>query len=534
MIELRRLGFTALDTNSALLKEINLTIHPGEHIGLIGPSGCGKSTLCYHLAGIHTEILIGRTSGQIRINDWPAQETSDFKAGMVLQNPESQLFASTVLEEISYGLRENSRTIVSNALSQVQLEGLEDQTIASLSLGQKQRLVIASFLALQPDLLILDEPTNSLDQSAADHIFEITRKVSTTVIMVEHDLDRIIQWADRIIEMEQGTIILDEPVSRWLQKTHKPPRIFQIAKQIGGPSAGDIPTDRHQLVQWFARFKPSASSLPRTENNRPCLVQFTHVTCAYQKSKPVLNDISLKVNRGECLVLLGLNGSGKTTLLKHICALLKPRSGDISIKNATIAGRKPEDLFGLVGYVFQNPDYQIFDTTVARECGFCLRNHRYDNAVIDARVDKWLNIFHLDYLKQRSPLTLSFGEKRRLTLASVLVAEPEIIVLDEPTTALDDQNITVLYELLRELVNSHQKTLLIATHDIDFALDIADRIIFLGDNQLRADVPITQIREEIFNQNGFHLTFTGRLILASGLSEYPAGCKRLEAILSGD
>ncbi|MCD6335588.1 MAG: energy-coupling factor ABC transporter ATP-binding protein [Candidatus Latescibacteria bacterium] len=568
-IEVRDLGFTAWDTGTRLLEGIDLKVVPGERIGIVGPSGSGKSTLCMHLAGIHRQALVGKTEGVVLLDGQPHDGWgSSGRVGMVFQNPENQIFSSTVGDEVAFGLPESSNGRVSEALTVVGLEGYEGRELFPLSLGQKQRVVIAAFLAVQPDILILDEPTNSLDPPTADRLLDILSKLGVTVILVEHDLERVAGWADRVVEMEEGRVIGEGAPETWFSRSTRKPRAFRLTEALSGryglqPSS-PVP-DR--LLAWMdthrERFQPlplhelspqrrrergalpapfSGVSLqpPRLRGSNPKseirspkseILRFEHVNCGYPGKMPVLSEVGLSVRQGEIVALLGLNATGKTTLLKHIGGVLKPRRGRILIEGEDIVRRKPEELFGKVGLVFQNPDYQIFDTTVAAECGFCLRNQKVPEAEIAARVDPWLEMLGIGALKERNPLTLSYGEKRRLTLASVLVAGPELIALDEPTTALDEANITHLREVLIGLSREHGKALLIATHDLDFALDVADRIVILGEGRVRVDVPVGELSAQSLTDAGFPLPLSAEAAMRAGLVERPVGCRRLlEAI----
>lgn len=525
-LELIHLNFVAWDTNQSLLKDISLRISAGERIGLTGPSGSGKTTLCYHLAGIQNDALTGTSTGEIIINDQPAaaNEGPQIRAGLILQNPESQLFASRVADEVGYGQDNPENPDVMHALQQMGLEALASHEIHTLSLGQKQRVVIAAFLAIHPDLLILDEPTNSLDSVTADGLLKVLSDIGCTQIMIEHDLERLALWADRMIEMEAGRIILDAPTAEWLERTRIKPRGFQIAISMHrNYSLASPPTDLARLTDWASRFKVPACEVetPDEPVSGPML-RLENVSCGYRKSEPVLQALDWSVFPSEVTVLLGLNGSGKTTLLKTMAGLLKPLSGQLFWKNEKLPVGKPEHHFGRIGLVFQNPDYQLFDSTVERECAFCLRNHRVKREEIDRRVEKWLGQFDLLDLKDRSPLTLSYGEKRRLTLASILVAEPELLLLDEPTTALDESAIRDLRERIRKMVRQTGLSVCLATHDTDFALDIADRIVFLAEGCIEV-VPMSVLNSSHLQSRNLPLPMTSRITKACGLCHRPVG-----------
>lgn len=531
-LELKNLNFETWDTNLKLLKDISLRISTGERIGITGASGSGKTTLCYHLAGVHRDALTGKTSGEILVNGHPIhfEDTSDsgyLKAGMILQNPESQLFASTVADEIGYGLTNPGDEEIQKTLRILGLEDLGGHEIHTLSLGQKQRVVIAAFLTIHPDLLILDEPTNSLDSATSDRFLEYLSSIDCTQIMIEHDLERLARWADRIIEMADGRIVIDAPAELWLEKTQIKPRGFQIALSISEKYGFSCPPkDIGRLPDWASQTEGALFEPEIRIENPPfseLLLRFEQVDCGYKQGNQILQDVTFSIHSGEVVALLGLNGSGKTTLLKHMAGLLKPQAGCILWKDEALPYGKPELLFGRVGLVFQNPDYQIFDSTVERECEFCLRNHRIPQNESAHRVDKWLKRFDLDDLKDRSPLTLSYGEKRRLTLASILVAEPKLLLLDEPTTALDESFIKYLRNLIHDLVKNHSLSICIATHDADFALDVADRIVLLSHGRVQADVPVSQLTVEHLEQIGLPVPLTSQIAIQSGIIHQPVG-----------
>ena len=544
VIEVRNLGFTARDTETRLLDGIQLKIRPGERIGIVGPSGSGKSTLCYHLVGIHEQALVGKTEGLILFGGRPYDRySSPFgQICMLFQNPENQIFSSTVGDEVMFGLGEKSNGKVTQALKIVELEGYEQRSIFSLSLGEKQRVIIAALLATRPSMLILDEPTNSLDPPTANRLLDILSKLEITVILVEHDLERIAGWADRVVEMEGGRIIGEGSPDVLFSYSKRKPRAFRLAEILSERYKLEPPSlVPHRLLKWMDthQVRPHHTSNTPLSPPRSNLLQgfgreilrFEHVDCGYPGKIPVVSDINLSVHQGEIVALLGLNGTGKTTILKHVVGLLKPQRGRILIGGEDIAQQKPEDLFGKVGLVFQNPDYQIFDSTVAAECGFCLKNQKVPKVEIAVRVKQWLELLGIGALAERNPLTLSYGEKRRLTIASVLVADPELVAFDEPTTALDEDNVTYLREMLLALSREQGKTFLIATHDLDFALDVADRILILGEGCVKVDVPVEELSTQALTNAGFPLPLSTKIAMQVGLVEQPIGYHRLvEAI----
>ncbi|ACF12907.1 ABC transporter-related protein [Chloroherpeton thalassium ATCC 35110] len=542
-IEVQHLSFTAWETKENLLQDVSLSVHQGERIGLVGASGSGKTTLTYFLAGVQRMALAGKTEGRIFYNGISADDffenpEPDFRVGMALQNPDSQIFSATVYEEIGYGLPEDALfdKKLNAALEQVGLEKLKHAPIRSLSLGQKQRVVIASFLVHEPDFFILDEPTNSLDAPATDALFEVLDHLKSTILIIEHDVERLCDWAQRMVEMEAGKIVAEGSPERWLQETRRLPKLYRIGAALARPEHRESIFVRPSKL---LHFSPECSrennfqtqSTAQKPESEP-LLRLETVHCGYKKDQPVLSDISFSVRKNERLAILGHNACGKTTLLKHLAGILQPISGDIFLNNRKMNHEPPEKRFGQVGFVFQNPDYQLFETTVERECGFCLRTQSASESEISEKTAFWLKRFGLASLNTRSPLSLSFGEKRRLTLASVLVSGAELIALDEPTTALDEENISILKKLLLDLSESSGKTLIFATHDVDFALDVATRILVIGNGGLLADFPVDEISNEDFHAMQISLPFSSRLAINSGFLDYPVGSQKILTALN--
>lgn len=459
MIRLENLRHTAFD-GSAILQGISLSIARGERVGIVGASGSGKSTLGYHLCGIHHRALPGTSSGRVLLGgrDCTEEGCPGF-AGVVMQNPEPQLFGETVEEEIGLGLENLGRSagevqeVVRRMLDLLGLNPWRAARTASLSLGLKQRLSIAAMLAMEPRVLLLDEPTNYLDQPAADGLFRLLGQLGAmagvTVLLVEHDLDRLASWATRIIALDQGRVLAD------------------------GPPAAVLPGLRQPLV----RQRPVRRVV---EGEAPLLVA-SRLVYGYERGRPVLDNVSLVVRPGEIVALQGVNGSGKSTLLQVLKGLIRPQSGTVVLGN----GAAPMDGVGLV---LQNPDEQIFAHSVLEECAYLLRNREVPAPERDATALRTLGLLGLEGLAGRLPLTLSYGEKRRLALASTLVGEPDILCLDEPTVALDEVNLRVLAELFRGLAEQG-RAIVFATHDHRFASAVATRRVLLEAGRIEADGP---------------------------------------------
>lgn len=451
MIELKNLSFTAGDTGMQLLYNISLCIKRGERVALSGTSGAGKTTLGYHLCGLHRCALVGETDGRLML-DGRDCTTSDFPgfAGIVMQNPENQLFCENAREELLEVLAlrgitgEAARDAARQALDEFALLPYAEKPLQELSLGMKQRVSVAAILALSPPVILLDEPTNFLDPATSDMLFaqldRLSKTEKTTIIIIEHDLARLARWATRFIRLHEGRLI----------------------------SESQYPPDTKPLK--FPSARKTADTPAETA------LQIKDANFAYKHASPVLQKINLTLYRGEIAALIGDNGSGKTTLLKLAAGLLKPGSGTII---PPPAGRR---LRG--GLVFQDPDHQLFAATVRAECAFLLEQRKCPPAQINSGVPRALTRMGLAGMERRLPLSLSYGEKRRLSLASLLVGRHKLLCLDEPTVALDNGNLEILAQGLREL-SDEGTAVLFATHDLRFAEMFAARIFQIKDGACR-------------------------------------------------
>jgi len=505
-------------------------------LGITGPSGSGKTTLSHVLAGVESLTLHGIQNGSITVDGaerTSATATDDnayrhpLRIGMVLQNPESQLFAETVLEEVQFGGQQCSEADAADALRRVGLEALASRSIRSLSLGQKQRVVIASFLAADPQLLILDEPTNYLDAVAAEKLFTFLKTLPVTQVVVEHDIERLCGYADHIIELDGGEIVAQGSPGEWLQRTRSRSRFRRTAIIMQDnnrePSGLSVSADQIKIPPGVRSALRKGLPGPGARPGNP-VVECIRLYAGYQKGDPVLKDVSLAASTGERVALLGLNGSGKTTLLKCLAGLVDRQQGTVLVE-----GAPPRP--GVAGFVYQNPDYQIFEQTTEAECGFALRLRHCPDSDIRDRVNFWLKETGLLHVQNRLPLSLSYGEKRRLTLASILVAQPSVLLLDEPTTALDDSRIGLLSELLVRVSTEQHLAILFATHDIDFALDTATRIVFLAEGRVVQDCRREQVSFDDLSRLGAPLPRLCAILQQSAPACLPLGIKQLETIL---
>jgi energy-coupling factor transport system ATP-binding protein len=451
LISTEKLGFQATGTDAPVLDDISLQIQVGERVGIIGPSGSGKTTLGLHLAGLHRVALLGHTSGRLRLNGCDCTQCGcEGFAGVVLQNPEIQLFGETVAEEISLSLRQRSGDFdrereLGRCLNLFGLGAVRDHAVTTLSLGWKQRLSVASMLALDPKVLLLDEPTSYLDEATADLLFDVlaaqTENTGLTVLLIEHDLPRLVPWASRLVAMRQGRMVFDGPPSSY----SPPSRLFTEAAD--GDSTG----------------RSCCGGEP--------VLTVERVSFGYNGDKTTLDNVSLSVAAGEIVAVVGPNGSGKSTLLNLVKGLLEPDDGRI-----TCAGHAPR--MDAVGLVFQNPDSQLFAHSVFEECSFLPRNQNLPTEGISSRTLQALAQVGLESQAERVPFSLSYGEKRRLTLASTLSGRSMVLCLDEPTVGLDADCLSQMAGALRQ-ISAEGGTVLLASHDSDFVKAVATRVVTL-------------------------------------------------------
>jgi energy-coupling factor transport system ATP-binding protein len=459
LIDTEKLGFQAAGTEAPLLEDISLQIQAGERVGIIGPSGSGKTTLGLHLAGLHPVALLGHTSGRLWLNGRDCtQNGCEGFAGVVLQNPEIQLFGETVEEEVSLSLQQrtgsfNRERELDRCLDLFDLGAVRDRRVTTLSLGWKQRLSVASMLALDPKVLLLDEPTSYLDEATADLLFDVlaaqAERTGLTVLLIEHDLPRLVPWASRLVAMRQGRIVFDGLPTSYLP----PSRSFmELADAV---SAG------------------------RSCSGGERVLTIERVSFGYNGCKAALDDVSLSVAAGEIVAVVGPNGSGKSTLLNLVKGLLEADDGQI-----TCAGHAPR--MDAVGLVFQNPDSQLFAHSVFEECSFLPRNQNLSTDEISSRTRRALAQVGLQSQADRVPFSLSYGEKRRLTLASTLSGRSTVLCLDEPTVGLDCDCLGQVGGILRQ-ISVEGGTVLLATHDADFVKAVATRVVTLRGGRIVDD-----------------------------------------------
>lgn len=427
--------------------------------------------------------------------------------GLVFQDFEAQLFSTNVELEVAFGMEnfavplEEMRTRVAAAIATVELEGMETREPATLSGGQKQRLAIATVLALHPGILVMDEPTTDLDPIGTEEVFTVARRLreeGTTLIVVEHDTEEVID-ADRVVILDGGRVALTGPPGEVFTR---PGRLEELGVQpvgaahllhaLGEEPVLDVPTAVELLRGRGFRVRDEVRAAIRSDEEQRTagygepVVETRGLEHRYPNGVRALRGVDLAIRRGEFAAVVGSNGSGKTTLVKHFNGLLEPTAGEVIVDGAATRGQSVKHLGLTVGYVFQNPDHQIFAETVRDEVAFGPRNHAIDEDEIEERVTEAIEAVGLDGREDEDPFAMTKGERQRVAVASVLATRPAVIVLDEPTTGLDYREQRRMMDLVRSL-NDAGHTIVCVTHSMWVVAEYCHRVVVMAGGLVRAD-----------------------------------------------
>lgn len=486
MLELRRVTFTYPQATRPALTDISFTVQAGEFVLLAGPSGSGKSTLLRCLNGLAPHFTGGVVSGQVCVAGLDAFKLGpqhlSRQVGFVFQDPEAQGVLSRVEPEIAFGL-ENAglspatmERRVSEVLAALDLLSLRGRRLGQLSGGERQRVALAGALALQPWLLVLDEPTSQLDPLAAEALLaqlaRLNRELGLTILLAEHRLERVLPAVDRVLYLEAGRLALDAATAEALIHLPYVPPVTELGRRWGWRP---LPLTPEEARPFAPELPPPAPLPPPAAPTAAPLLDVQAVEHAFP-DRPTLRGASLRVYPGEIVALMGHNGAGKTTLLRLIVGLLKPNQGHIAVAGRDVAGRAVADICRDVAYLPQNPDDLLFAESVAEELTTTLRYHGLEEngtAATDLLVE-----LGLAELAQAYPRDLSVGERQRVALGAVMVTGPQLILLDEPTRGLDaarKQRLQALWQRWR----AAGRGILLVTHDVELAAQTADRVVIL-------------------------------------------------------
>ncbi len=550
VIEVESLRWKYSGRDTYVLKDVNLHVEKGEFVGIVGPSGAGKTTLCLCFVGIIPQRIPGEFSGCVKVfgrstTDVDTTELAKY-VGLVFEDPETQFIMTTVEDELVIGLEmlnlppEEIRERIRWALDIVGLPmEFLNRSPLDLSGGEKQRVAIASILARQPRILVLDEPTSDLDprdkEGVLSAIVRIRKELDMTIVLVTHELDFLLKYADRVIVLSSGEIICEgeprEVFTRYYDVLKKigvdVPEVVEISRALKVP-----PPRSSDELYWLVDDYLSKGLLEveevksaTEEITQQCSVgnevvlRCVDVHHVYPPNIVALRGVSLEFRKGEYVALVGPNGSGKTTLAKILCGLLRPTRGDVLVKGVSVTKWRKRDLVKVVNYVFQNPDHQLFCRSVREEIEFGPRQLGLPSDVVERRVRELLEVFGLKGLENEHPFFLSKGERRRLALAATLALDPEVIIVDEPTTGQDRRTSREIMDLLKEL-RDRGHTVIVITHDIPLALEYVDRMVVLCNGMVIADGVPSEVlsREDIVEKA--HLVIPCAMKVARALRKH--------------
>jgi energy-coupling factor transport system ATP-binding protein len=519
MITATDLTFRYPNTAQPVLRKAAFTIQAGTLTLVTGPSGSGKSTLLRCLNGLVPHFTGGEIGGKLRVfNQDPIQLGPEIMSqwiSTVFQEPETQFIYDQVDEEIAFALersglsRAEMRARVDVACRFLNLAGLQDRKIASLSGGEKQRVAIASALVVQPKVLVLDEPTSQLDPLGADeilrYILSLKSKLGLTVLISEHRLERVLPYADRLISLPGDGSVREGSPDKILTQMEQVPPSVQVAKALALKPILREPKDFPAI-----KVEPAIQQKsPDTAKSSDRLIAIDVAGLSVQLGeKEILHSLDLSVKQGELLALMGPNGAGKTTLLRSILGLL-PSTGNRTLLGEDLKDASLNTIIRQIAYLPQNPNDLLFADTVLDEMKVTLANH--DLTLTPEEVANHLDQFGLADLAKEYPRDLSVGERQRVALAAITIYDPPILLLDEPTRGLDYGNKETLVTLLKAW-RSDQKTILVVTHDVEFAALLADSVLLIEAGQ----ITYQGSPQDFFTQNTIYQTQTAAIFPQTG------------------
>jgi len=476
LLEIKNLSLS-FQNNYKVFQNINIKVKKNKVTLLTSKSGCGKSSLLMCITGVIPDIIEGNISGEIIYKGENIEnkgvKTVSGEIGYMFQDPDSQLCTFTVEDEIAFGLENikidpsHMNNIIDEVLDRIGIKHLKKRQLNQLSGGEKQKVALASILALDPEVILMDEPTANLDPKSTIEIINLIKylrdNLGKTILIVEHKIDEFSEIIDDVI---------------WFEKDQ--------AKNI----------DKESFIQSYK----SESTLPtvnKKQSNKEKVLEAKEIYFSYNKNIKVLKNVNFSLHKGEIAAIIGPNGAGKSTLSKILMGLLKVEKGNILIKGRNIRDINPRELGESIGLVFQNPEHQFIKMTVEKEMALSLEIRKQNSETIKNTVDSYLSMFDLDDHRLSNPFSLSQGQKRRLSTASMMINGQSILILDEPTYGQDRVNLKELINLLYK-INSQGTSILMITHDMDMVLNCCDRVIQLENGEVKYEGSPKNMKENIF------------------------------------
>lgn len=520
-IQLNQVSYRYARSNRYVISKLDFSVKQGEFVAVMGENGAGKSTLCQIINGIIPNSLGGRLKGDVIIEGLNTKEASiselATKVGIVLDDPETQLFTTSVLAEVAFGpenlnipvdeIRERIRWV----LEVVRLSGYEERLPTALSGGQKQRLAIAAALAMSPSILVLDEATSQVDPLGVVEVLtlvkELNQKHGMTIIMTTDQSEEVAKLADRVIVLDKGMLVAEGTPRKIFSDTDlfsrlmiRSPQVSQLGTKLNqaGHPLTTFPVvleEGYQGIIELVGKRPKPKVNIKAAQPKPVevaqkndvVISVKDLSYIYQpQAVKAVKNVSFEIHRGEFVAIIGQNGSGKTTVLKNLLGLLKPTSGKVVVAGLDIQNTAVAELAQRVGFVLQNPDQQLFAETVEEEISFGPRNLMLDETTVKKRLEEAITLVGLEGQRQEFPPALSKGERAKVVIASALALEPEVIILDEPTTGQDYKGCHQIMQIARSL---HQtgRTIVFVTHHMALVAEYARRVIVMCDGEIIVD-----------------------------------------------
>jgi energy-coupling factor transport system ATP-binding protein len=510
-VSFEKLSFAYYGGERLALENVVGNIEEGACVVIMGHGGAGKSTLCCSMNALVPGFFRGKYRGRVRVRGEEVARHSVAEmsrmVGLVLQDFEAQLFSTNVELEMAFGpenhclSRQEIDRRIHRYLRYVGLENLRHREPATLSGGQKQRLAIGSVLAMEPEVLVMDEPTTDLDPVGREEVLSVAKSIrpeGRVLLIVDHEPETA-EDADQVWLMRDGRVVAQGKPADLLPDIPalescgiRPPPLVELFRSMGWPGNPlrlEEATDFIQKQGLTSRRKLEPGGIASKNTQGSPILETEGLRFTYpQEGIEALRGVDLSIGEGEFVALLGQNGSGKTTLAKHFNGLLKPTSGRMWVRGKLTTQHSHRELARQVGYVFQNPDHQIFARTVREEVAFSLKMMGEPPKTIERRVAEALEVVGLQGYEEKVPFALTKGERQRVAVASVLAAQPSVLILDEPTTGLDYRHQRDMMELLKRL-NRSGHTVIIITHSMWVAAEYAERVIVLKDGSVLSDGP---------------------------------------------
>lgn len=539
VIEFKNFTLRYTSQKKPTLHDINLTICQGEKVLILGPSGSGKSTLGNCLNGLLPFSTKAEFTGSVKVAGLETREQSIHKlsahVGTVMQDSDCQFAGLTVGEDVAFSL-ENDRVPrpimlqkVKQALGIVDMTAFEQHVPFALSGGQKQKAALAGVLHNDVDILLFDEPLAALDPMAGLQAIELIDRIhkeqGKTIVIIEHRLEDVLHRpVDRVILMDRGRIVADTTPAQLLcgsllqDNGIREPLYLTALKYAGCTVSPQDEPDSISSIRlegkldhlraWFAQPVP-----PLVRQTGPCVAELQHVSFSYDK-KPVLKDVSFQLFQGERVALVGKNGAGKSTIAHMLMGIRRPKDGSVLVEGKDYASLSIKEIGECIGYVMQNPNHMLIKDMIREEVTLALTLRGASKEEIDGKFEQVMELCGLSGMKNWPVSALSYGQKKRVTIASLLVTQPKVMILDEPTAGQDFRHYREIMEFLDELNRKMGLTVVFITHDMHLAIEYTDRVIVMADGEKIADGDVFRVLSNEAVLQRAHLKETSLCALA--------------------